>query len=213
MPRRLVLVFLAYMLAVHCAENRLHTYMMVQAKTNKKKGEIELSTAPQRLMMLVPDGEELEELAENLRLASASKYYRLPPLTYVKFEFENLSGSPWRLNFRDSYFETTVGTKFKVVDSKEYSLRFTSVVYDYFRYDAMYAGYITKREGQLPKESFWYEKKLLNEDLLVKPKESGFQIVPVDFLPAGIEDLTFYFPVGEGRLNSVKIQLVTERGS
>lgn len=205
--------------AIACAENRLHTYMVIQTPTSaaqqatRKKGEIELSAPPLKLTMFVPDAEELENLSEDLKLSAPSKYHRLPPLTFLRFEFTNKSATPWQLDLKTAYFAEPSGRRYHPVTGKEYSERFTSVAYEHFKYDAMYSAYITRRNDIPPKESFWYEKKLPGEKIEIRNGESGFQIIPFDFIPAGVEELTFRFPVDDKNIRELKIQLTTERGS
>lgn len=214
---RPTLAFLIGCLA--CAENRLHTYMVIQTpataaqQQGKKRGEIELSPAPLKLTMFVPDAEELENLSEDLRLSAPSKYHRLPPLTFLRIEFTNKSGTPWLFDFQTAYFAEPSGKSYRPVTAKDYAQRFTSVAYEHFRYDAMYSAYITRRNDVPAKDSFWFEKKLPGEKIEIKNGESGFQIVPFEFIPAGVEELTFHFPVDGKNVKVLKIQLTTERGS
>lgn len=212
-------LLVAALSCVACAENRLHTYMVIQTPASaaqqapRKKGEIELSALPLKLTMFVPDAEELENLSEDLKLSAPSKYHRLPPLTFLRFEFANQSASPWQLDLKSAYFAEPSGKRYRPVDAKDYAARFTSVAYEHFKYEAMYASYITRRNDIAPKDSFWYEKKLPGEKIEIRNGESGFQIVPFDFIPAGVESLVFHFPVDDKNTRQMKIQLTTERGS
>lgn len=212
-------ILIATLTCLACAENRLHTYMVIQTPATaaqqaiKKKGEIELSAAPLKLTMFVPDAEELENLSEDLKLAAPSKYHRLPPLTFLRFEFSNRSAALWQLDLKTAYFAEPSGKRYRPVAAREYSDRFTSVAYEHFKYDAMYAAYITRRNDIVAKDSFWYEKKLPGEKIEIRSGESGFQIIPFDFIPAGVEDLTFHFPVDEKNTRELRIQLTTERGT
>lgn len=212
-------IMIALVGCLACAENKLHTYMVIQTSATaaqpaaKKKGEIELSAAPLRLTMFVPDAEELENLSEDLKLTAPSKYHRLPPLTFLRFEFVNKSAMPWQLDLKSAYFAEPSGKRYRPVAAKDYSERFTSVAYEHFKYDAMYAAYITRRNDIAPRDSFWYEKKLPGEKIEIKAGESGFQIIPFDFIPAGVESLSFFYPVDEKNTKQMKIQLTTERGS
>jgi hypothetical protein len=216
---RRLLTCLVLIAASGCAENRLRTYMLIQnpgaetAKKDKKRGEIELFPKPLRLTMIAPEAEELENLAEDLKLAAPSKYHRLPPLTFLRFEFENHTALHWKLDLMGAYFTEPNGKTYRAVTQKDYAARFTSVAYDHFRYDAMYAGYITRHDNIAPKESFWFEKKLPQEKLEIRRGDAGFQIIPFEFIPAGVENLTFRYPVDEKNFRELKIRLYTERGS
>ncbi|MFO1525530.1 MAG: hypothetical protein U1F16_06090 [Turneriella sp.] len=210
--------FFPVIAAIACAENRLHTYMIVQnpvarqAKKPPRRGEIELSRKPLYLAMHAPDADDLDNLAEDLKLTSVTKYHRLPPLTLLRFDFENRTALPWRLDLRSAYFADQSGKKYPVLSADEYAKRFTSVSYEHFRYDAMYAAYITARAGTAPKDAFWFDKKKPDDALEVGYEEGGFQIVPFEFIPAGTEELTFYYNV-EGSKKRLSIRLQTERGS
>lgn len=202
-----------------CAENRLHTYMLIQTPgtpvetKGKKKGEIELSPKPLRLTMIAPEAEELENLAEDLKLTASSKYHRLPPLTFLRFEFENRTALHWKLDLSTATFTEPGGKIYRPVSSKDYAARFTSVAYEHFKYDAMYAAYITRHDNEAPKESFWFEKRAPHESVVLRRGDAGFQIVPFEFIPAGVQDLTFRYPTDEKNFRELKIRLSTERGS
>lgn len=214
---RLLTVSLLFLAA--CAENRLHTYMVVQnppvrggEKSALKKGEIRLSAAPLKLSMYAPDGDDLENLADDLKLAAPSKYHRLPALTILRFDFENRTALPWRLNLSKASFIEPGGKKYAVIGSKVYAERFTSVAYEHFKYDAMYAAYITRRGAETPKDSFHFDSKKPDEGVMLARGEAGFQILPFEFIPAGVEELVFQFPADGDKMRQIKIKLTTERG-
>ncbi len=204
------------LLLCYCAENRLTTYMLVQQAgvpaAKGKKGQLQLSAPPLVLTVVAPDPEELEELAEDLRLATVSKYHRLPPLTYLRFDFENRTALGWQLNLGTVRF--TAGKRsFGVVKAADYAARFTSVAYEHFRYDAMFASYITKRGEGKPAENFWFAKQAPHETIAVGANEAGFQVLPFEFIPPGVEELTLHYTLeGQGEKN-LPVKLVTERGS
>lgn len=177
-----------------------------------KKGQIVLSPAPLLLTVIAPEPEELDELAEDLKLATVTKYHRLPPLTYLRFDFENHTALPWQLHLAKTRF-AAANRVFGVVNADEYAKRFTSVAYEHFRYDAMYAAYITKRKDQKPKEKFWFEKKLPHEVLELAAYEAGFQILPFEFIPPGVEELTLYYTIEGSKEKKLAVRLVTERGN
>ncbi|MFZ5628946.1 MAG: hypothetical protein ACOY5B_07440 [Spirochaetota bacterium] len=208
-------ILLLFLLVVwSCAENRLTTYMLVQQGqgATQKKGQVQLSVAPLVLTVVAPNPEELEELAEDLKLATVSKYHRLPPLTYLRFEFENRSALGWQLNLGAVRFSSGKRS-FGVVKASDYTARFTSVAYEHFRYDAMYASYITKRGTGRPAENFWFTKKAPNETIEIGANEAGFQVLPFEFIPPGVEDLTMHYTLeGQGEKN-LSVKLVTERGN
>lgn len=197
-----------------CAENRLTTYMLVQQAqaSPQKKGQVQLSAAPLLLTVVAPNPEELEELAEDLKLATVSKYHRLPPLTYLRFEFENRSALGWQLNLGAVRF--TAGKRsFGVVRAADYAARFTSVAYEHFQYEAMYASYITKRSSGRPAENFWFAKRAPHETIEVGANDAGFQVLPFEFIPPGVEDLTLHYTLeGQGE-KTLSVKLVTERGN
>lgn len=201
-----------------CAENRLHTYMVVQSppvsrgKSVPKKGEIRLSAAPLSLSMHAPEGDDLENLADDLRLTAPSKYHRLPALTILRFDFENRTALPWHLDLSKAWFAEPSGKKYNVIGSKTYSERFTSVAYEHFKYDAMYSAYITRRGAETPKDTFFFDQKKPHEGIQLARGEAGFQILPFEFIPAGVEDLVFYYPGDGGKIRHIKIRLATERG-
>lgn len=207
------LVFLLFA----CAENKLVTYMVVQTGTGqdsaaKKRGQIRLSEPPLLLTMVAPEADELDELAEDLKLSGVSKYHRLPPLTYLRFDFENKTAIPWQLNLNAVYFSAG-DRSFRVVKSAEYENRFTSVAYEHFRYDAMYASYITRRNNTAARDSFWFDKKAPHEIVEVKPGESGFQVLPFEFIPPGVENMTLHISTDGRSVQMLPVKLVTERGS
>jgi len=209
---------LAAVFTIGCAENKLRTYMVVQTsiapeKQDKKKGEIQLSPTPLLLTMTSPDADDLENLAEDLKLSSPQKYHRLPPLTFLRFDFENKTALPWKLNLMQCYFSDPKGRSFRPLGSRDYADRYTSVAYEHFRYDAMYAAYITKHGKEVPKESFWFEKQAPGEAIELKRDDSGFQVIPFEFIPAGTEDLILHYPAEDTGLRQMRIRLVTERGA
>ena len=160
-----------------------------------------------------PDSEELENLAEDLKLSAVSKYHRLPPLTFLRFDFENRTALQWKLDLMTAYFTEPGGKTYRAVTNKEYTTRFTSVAYEHFKYDAMYAAYTTRHDNVAPKESFWFEKKVPHEGIELRRGDAGFQIIPFEFIPAGVESLTFRYPIDGKNFRELKIRLVTERGS
>jgi len=216
---RPLLLLLTLFCAHACVENRLTTYMLVQqagpgvgAETNEKKGRLRLSQTPRELSVFAPDAEALEELAEDLKLITASKYHRLPPLTFLRFEFENRSEQVWKLHLSTVRF--TAGDRaFGVVTAEDYAKRFTSVAYQYFRYDAMYASYITRRGDNKPRGEFWFEKKAPHEVVEVAPSEAGFQVLPFEFIPPGVEELVMHFTLEGQAEQRLLVRLTTERGS
>ncbi|MFO1470663.1 MAG: hypothetical protein U1F27_06470 [Turneriella sp.] len=202
-----------------CAENRLHTYMVVEKsqgtgseKSAAKKGEIRLSAPPLKLTMYAPEGDDLENLADDLRLSAPSKYHRLPALTILRFDFENRTALPWKIDLGRAYFAEPSGKKYAVIGSKAYTERFTSVAYEHFKYDAMYAIYITRRGADTPKDTFFFDRKKPEEGVELMRGEAGFQILPFEFIPAGVENLTLHFPGDNEKMRQVKIKLTTERG-
>jgi hypothetical protein len=204
------------LLLCYCSENRLTTYMLVQqaggALAKDKRGKVQLSAAPLLLTVVAPDAEELEELAEDLRLATVSKYHRLPPLTYLRFDFENRTALLWQLNLGTVRF-TAGNRKFGVVKADNYAVRFTSVAYEHFRYDAMFASYITRRGTSRPKENFWFVKKAPHETIEVGANEAGFQVLPFEFIPPGIEELTMHYSLEGDKEKTLPVRIVTERAS
>ncbi len=215
---RLLTVSLLFFAAT-CAENRLHTYMVVQKpqirsadKSALKKGEIRLSAAPLKLSMYAPDGDDLENLADDLQLSAPSKYHRLPALTILRFDFENRTALPWRLDLGKAYFAEPGGKRYTVIGSKAYAERFTSVAYEHFKYDAMYAAYVTRRGAETPKDSFFFDSKKPEEGVVLARGEAGFQILPFEFIAAGVEELVFHFPVDGDKARQIRIRLSTERG-
>lgn len=217
-PRRLP-VLLILSLSVACAENRLHTYMVLEnpavrgGKTPAKKGEIRLMPAPLKLSMHAPEADDLENLADDLKLATPSKYHRLPALTLLRFDFENRTAIPWRIELAKSYFAEPSGKKYPVLPAQTYASRFTSVAYEHFQYASMYAVYITRRDQAVPAEGFWFDRRKPEEGVTLAYGEAGFQILPFEFIPAGVEDLTFFFPIEGDKMKQIKIRLATERGS
>lgn len=181
-------------------------------KPSDRRGQIVLSPAPLLLTVITPEPEELDELAEDLKLSTVTKYHRLPPLTYLRFDFENRTALPWQLHLTKTRF--VAGNRvFGVVSADEYGKRFTSISYEHFRYDAIYAAYITKRRGQKPEDKFWFEKKLPHEVIEVGSQEAGFQILPFEFIPPGIEELTLHYTIEPNKEKKLSLQLVTERGN
>lgn len=214
-PGILLTLVLCPLFFCQCAENRLTAYMLVQQQgtgSTQKKGQVQLSAAPLLLTVVVPDPEELEELAEDLKLATVSKYHRLPPLTYLRFNFENRSALGWQLNLGAVRF--TAGKRsFGVVKTADYTARFTSVAYEHFRYDAMFASYITRRGDGRPAENFWFAKRAPHEIIDLGANEAGFQVLPFEFIPPGIDELTLHYTL-EGQVEkTLTVKLVTERGS
>lgn len=206
-------MFLASLSA--CAENRLHTYIVAESAarpTGRGQG-IELSASPLKLIMTAPDADDLDNLAEDLKLTSASKFHRLPPLTLLRFDFENKTALPWKFNLnRVQFREPGGGRIFRVLPAEEYSKRFTSVAYEHFRYDAMFACYITVRGNERPKSDFWFDKRPAKETVELKQGEAGFQVLPFEFMGAGVERLVLEFPVDENAMKELPVSLVTERG-
>jgi hypothetical protein len=180
---------------------------------DKKKGVITLSPLPSRLVISSPDPEDLDSLADELKLTSPSKYHRLPPLTFLRFEFENASSAPWKLHLLKSGFTDSAGNTYLPLTAKDYTEQFTSVAYEHFRYDSMYASYITHRDGVASKGTSWYTKSAPEQTTLIRPKEAGYQIVPFRYIPAGVRSLVFKYPVDETHFRELNIRLTTERGS
>ncbi|AFM14695.1 hypothetical protein [Turneriella parva] len=198
-----------------CAENRLHTYIVAEAASNSgTRGQgIELHASPLKLTLTAPDADDLDNLAEDLRLTSASKYHRLPPLTLLRFDFENKTALPWKFNLSRAQFREVGGERvFKVVPAKDYRNRFTSVAYEHFSYEAMYACYITVRGNEKPRGDFWFDKRPPGEAVELRQNEAGFQVLPFEFMGAGVGRLVLEFPVDENTLKQIPVALVTERG-
>lgn len=205
------------LLLCFCVENRLTTYLLVQTE-NKSfrakagKEQIELSAPPLSLKLRIPTTEELEELSEELKQAPASKHYRLPPLTFLRFDFENRSAQPWRLGLSSTYFRSQ-NQVYGVITEAEYNRLFTSVAYANFRYEATFAAYITRSDGERPPENFWFRKYAPHETIEVKPGEAGFQILPFAFIPSGVEELVLYYRLesNSSKEKTLNVRLVTER--
>ncbi|MBS0619223.1 MAG: hypothetical protein JSR44_13630 [Spirochaetes bacterium] len=212
---------LIYSFCLSCTDNKLHTYLLaegVRAKgAENKQGEISLNRAPRKLTLVVPDPEELETLADDLKLTSQSKYHRLPPLTYLRFEFENTTAIPWYIDFESAYFSEPTGKEFRPVKSDDYAARFTSAAYEHFKFAAMYAGYITRHDKDFPKDRFWFHKFAPHERIELRRGEAGFRIVPFDFIPAGVENLVFHYNIdgksaSQSRHHSARDKFHTEHG-
>jgi len=207
---------LIYSFCLSCTDNKLHTYLLVEGVRPKgadnKQGEIVLNRAPRKLTLLVPDPEELETLADDLKLTSQSKYHRLPPLAYLRFEFENATAIPWYIDLESAYFSEATGKEFRPVKSDEYTARFTSAAYEHFKYASMYAGYITRHDSDVPKDRFWFHKFAPHERIELRRGEAGFRIVPFDFIPAGVENLVFHYNIDGKYVRELKFRLATERG-
>ena len=206
-------------LLLSCAENRLHTYMVVEKAQGRgtdkfaaKKGEIRLSAQPLKLSMHAPEGDDLENLADDLKLSAPSKYHRLPALTILRFDFENRTALPWKIDLSKAYFAEPGGKKYAVVGTKAYAERYTSVAYEHFKYDAMYAIYVTRRGADQPKDTFFFDQKKPDAGLALARGEAGFQILPFEFIPAGVDELVFFYPGDGEKMRQVKIRLTTERG-
>lgn len=199
-----------------CAENRLHTYIMAEAtvKSGDRAKGIELSIAPLKLVMTAPDADDLETLAEDLKLTAPSKFHRLPPLTLLRFDMENQTALPWRLKLNQVFFREIGGRgrTFRVVTPDAYAKYFTSVAYEHFRYEEMYSSYVTHRAGETPKTDFWFEKRAPADTLELKQGEAGFQILPFEFMGAGVERLVLQYPIDEKKIKEINVALVTERG-
>ncbi len=199
-----------------CAENRLHTFIVADssAKSGARGKGIELLAAPLKLVLTAPDAEELEALAEDLKLASPAKFHRLPPLTLLRFDMENNTALPWKLKLSQAVFrEPGVGGRtFRVVSAETYAQRFTSVAYEHFRYEEMYSSYITRRGAEIPKGDFSFEKRAPGEPIEIKQGEAAFQVLPFEFMGAGIEKLVLQYPTDENKTNQISVALITERG-
>ncbi len=198
-----------------CAENRLHTYIVTEAASGSgSRGQgIELHAAPLKLVLTAPDADDLDNLAEDLKLTSTSKYHRLPPLTLLRFDFENKTALPWKFDLARARFREVGSDRvYRVVSAKEYRSRFTSVAYEHFQYDAIYASYITVRGNAKPKGDFWFEKKPPGEVVELRQGEAGFQVLPFEFMGAGVDRLVLEFPVDENTVKQIPVALVTERG-
>jgi hypothetical protein len=208
-----VFVFMALFAA--CAENRLQTYIVAEsgARPAGRGQGIELQALPLKLVLTAPDADDLDNLAEDLKLTSASKFHRLPPLTLLRFDFENRTALPWKFDLnRVAFREAGGGRVFRVVSADDYAKRFTSVAYEHFSYEAIYACYITGRSGAKPKGDFWFDKRLPKEPVELKQGETGFQVLPFDFMGAGVERLVLEFPADENTMKQLPVTLVTERG-
>lgn len=199
-----------------CAENRLHTYLVAEAAANSRaRGQgIELHATPLKLVLNAPDADDLDNLAEDLKLTSASKFHRLPPLTLLRFDFENLTALPWKFNLNRAQFREIGSNRvFRVISEKDYSNRFTSVAYEHFSYAAMYACYITTRGKEKPVGDFWLKKLAPDAGVHLDQNEGGFQVLPFEFMGAGVGRLVLEYPVDENSLKQIPVALVTERGS
>lgn len=195
-----------------CAENRLTTYMLVQQapEGQRKRGQLQLSAAPLLLTVAAAGPDELEDLADDLQLSAASRYNRLPPLTYLRFEFQNRTALGWQLNLAN--VRLTAGRRsFGVVKAAPYAARFTSVAYERFRYDAMYASYITLREGEKPKGKYSFASWAPHETVEIGANESGFQVLPFEFIPPGVDELTLHYTPEGSKERTLTVKLVTER--
>lgn len=198
-----------------CTSNDLVTSLVLKNPQQNRKGVPEgvfrLSDAPRELSLSLPTNESIDELSEELKLSSVSKYSRLPPLMYLRFDFENTKSNVWDLDLNAVYF--TAGEKtFNVIQKKEYRERYTSVAYSRFPYDTIFAPYITLRKKTPPKDKFWFTKGKPNKPMAVGAEESGFQILPIEFIPLEIEDITLHYPGENKTERTLQLRIKTERG-
>lgn len=213
-PRIFLFAFLIFWFA-QCTSNDLVTSLVLKNPQQNRKGSpvgtFSLSDLPHRLSLSLPTNENIDELSEELKLSSNAKYSRLPPLTYLRFDFENTNSSVWDLDLNAVYF--TAGDKtFSVIQKNEYRERYTSVAYSRFPYDTIFAPYITLRQKKPPKDKFWFTKGKPNEPMAVGSEESGFQILPMEFIPLEVEDITLHYPGENKTKRTLQLSIKTERG-
>jgi len=207
--------FLLFALLFSCAENQLQTRVYTIGENGlllpAEKGEVILSKEPQLLKLSFPDSSSLENTAELYKLKPATKSTRLPPLTFVQFDFSNNGLTAWNINPSQIIFQDTHGRKFKAVSEKKYNERFTSVAYNRYEYKVFYASQITKRGKETPKDSFAFQSFSPFETISLQDGEAGSQILPFDFIPEGTESLTVIWADGKDAKKVTTFKISSER--
>ena len=138
------------------------------------------------ILLITLEAEEIDTLAENLDLYSSQRYYRLPGLTYLKYQIENKSGKTIQFKLLESWFENELKQKFEALHEKEYVNFYTSTAYSRFDYMQIYSFFVTKRDDKEKNgKVFYYKRFSPNEKTELYDNSSGFQIVPYRLLSPG----------------------------
>ncbi|HRP68800.1 MAG TPA: hypothetical protein PLY93_04655 [Turneriella sp.] len=176
-----------------------------------KDSGIILRDAPQLLTLSFPDAAQMEALAEDLKMGQASRMSRLPPVSFVRFDFENKTSTAWRLELTPVFFTDAQGRKYTAYTEEKYNAHFTSVAYEHYKYAKLYAAQILRRGQATPKDTLALRTYLPGVAVDVETQEAGFQVLPFTFIPAGVEELTLYYLNPKNEAKSVKIGLKDKR--
>ncbi|RME89008.1 MAG: hypothetical protein D6767_09215, partial [Candidatus Hydrogenedentota bacterium] len=157
--------------------------------------------------------DEMDILAEKLKLYPEQRYYRLPGLTYIRFTAFNDSRKSYRMDLWNSYFENDVGQKFPAISVQEYKQTFTSVAYRRFPPDDMFAFYITKEGKQEAGKKIYLNKYPAGKPIDLPPQSRGFQIIPYKKISSSARKYRWIYKPSaeESSEKSIPFYLCTER--
>ncbi len=155
-----------------------------------------------KVFMSSIDADQLDELAEQLGLYPSQRYYRLPGLTFFKYEISNTGKETVKLNLFDSKFVNQFKRDFSPVMLSAYEKHYTSTSYNRFEYDFIYSYYVVEKEGKKSEDDdFYISKTLPGRTIEVLPTTKGFQIVPYSIFSPGSRTYTLHMPLYDGQRN------------
>ena len=143
---------------------------------------------------------QVDEMADALGLTTTQKYYRLPGLIYFRFQVEYMGDKEMEFSFFNTYFEDEMGNQYHAISEKEYKDTYTSIAYDRFPFDTMYAFY--RFNGQIEDE---HMQNILSskpsENIHLKKGTVGMQLVPFTLFSSGSRKYTYKIQIPELEIN------------
>ncbi len=142
--------------------------------------------------------------------------FRIPGLSYMKYIIQNDSNASITIDLFQIRFVDNIGNEYAPITKEEFTSLYTSEAYRFFRYDSMFAFYVTEmkrppqkirlnpfrkkedsggEENKIPeKQWFYYYKFTPGATVVIPPRSRSFQIIPYPLFSEAARQLTIQIP-------------------
>ena len=202
-----LLVSIIILNLIFCCANpeiRRHFYKISPNSSRNQKKDADLLSKKSfnlyhdnniKIDIKIVDLKQMNELSDDLDLPSEQRNYRLPGLTFFKFQVKYLGTKNIKLNFFNTYFLDEFGNKYKPISLEKYKERYTSAVYSKFDYSFMYSFYITKKKNKASEKKQYLSRVPPGEEILLQNQWEGFQIIPYSYFSVGSRRYVLQLPI------------------